>query len=947
MTFASGHYEVVEPCGSLACSTRVRLIRHDLQTGKVQFARLDTTYTLDAHEFRRRFQHLPDGEARYAQELAEASGELSATAAELGTLQDQLGGVQLSLNRGSGEVDGMQALLGAAGGAGEKPESSPALTLAPTASGLQQARSVALSITVRLQQTRELAEQQRKHIERLTQEALSATLALMKPLEEYVGKLKETVWTLELYAGSHEELTEICSGIPAPEQVPVTIRQGVLSMDEESAVMLDEQGMDARDIEKFDDWLREKPERVRYFLPEEKGIVALVPRWEGKDYGDPWTNAEVREKNSYTHFLIRNGENIFRVTTDFKAGPTLIPTHAEFLELFLGQTWDSERHEHVTRRFEPGSREFLEAEKQADKCQRHYYRVALILQGLIDRTAMLQPLPENARGERRVSLTTPEDYEAGRVVVIEDVGLALADTRETFKEWLTRVNADMEVGRRVVGSFSRYSSGVFADDRHARGYDGRNDRFFPLGANRPEFGVPIPIEARKDGYFVARYSRGDDLVMKKDRWGNFDGYGEAQKRASVKLLPTDDGILLLDHPDVTVPVMRDFLNRRQERQHYLTLIPLLKAAIQAQEQEAGEEAPFLRLLSELGVRLYGFSPEEAETEARAAIHTYKFGQRQHRALPVGDAAAFQACADVMKAQHEERRNRRERRERGEFARVTAELLALHPDAMLICHRQGNEYAAVIPYREHEHVYAQVVLYRSRGRTLRQHEDRPWRTLDHGWRQYVALHTTERFSRWSCSPSVTTVLTGPEVDTLRGEIGSYAREHVMSQPLAIVQDLTDYRFEVYARDKDPESVRVWRVGYKREGGQIALEGGTHEGSRVRWSGHNTNYPDARPWQQGGEEGISSFYRYTRTQDSEVLYLDHDAARELDAHAQAERDQARQEAARRKAIERLMWPLRKQWTQRQWEVQRQSFLEKYGAASAHLWEDHVRHEVALFE
>lgn len=915
--FTSGHYECQQTGKHLTAGDRVRFLRHDPETGTVQIARLDHTYTLSDRDFRAHYVYLPDGEARYAAELTQATLHLTAAAAELSDLERTLADTQVTLGQG-GTVEGMQALLTAQPTEPE-PAAPPAdsQTLSPATTGLQRARSAALGVQLRVKATRELAEAQRKHIERLTAEALAMTRALMAPIEAHIKKLEETVWTLELYAGSRETIVALRTGTPAPATEPLTVRQTVLSMAEESAVMLDDLGMDNNDIDLFDAWLTAKPERLDLFLPEPKGVVAFVSRWDGKDYGNPFRNAEERNANLITHFLIRNGENLYRVSTAFQSGPTLIPTHAEFMALFEEDTWEGGVR--VRRPLTPGSRAYLDAEQRASDRQRHYYRVALILQGLIDRTAVFQPLPLDESGEARVSLTTEGDYAAGRVRVIEDTGMALADGRETFAEWRSRVNEDMEVGRRVIGNFGRFSHGPFRDTGDRYG----SDRFWPQHANRPAQDEAICIEARNGRYFVARYDRTDE-VIKRDRWGSFDGYGPAERRASVKLLPGDAGVLLIDHPDVTPALMRDFLGRRAERHHYLDLVPMLKAAVRFKEAEAAEEAPFRALLLELGQSLYGYAPEDAGREADAAIHTFKYARRHHRALPVEDTAAFQACADLMKRQAEERANRAARRTSGEFEKVTAQLRAEHRDALLIIHRRGNEYAVAVPHRAHEHVYAAVHEYRTNRGALRLAETREWATLSAHWTRAEILHRSERAGQWTFNPSTTHTATDPEWADALAALPSRLAD--LRDPIvAAVRCDSPASVDVFTLESG-ECVRRHRLSVRREDGRATLSAARARHERVSWSA------DARPWD--GDRSEFPGRGWT------VLELDEQAAGALDAQARAEAAKRAQERDEERAAGVAMNHLRAGWRCVQEEAHRQAFLARYGAQSAYLWADHKK-------
>jgi len=963
--FQPGHYRCTEADKYINEGERVRFVRYDADNDTVEFVRLDRSYTTEGHDFRRQFVWLVDGETQYAQEIADTARKLGEAGQDLYTLQQQLEQVNLSYDRDSGQVGGLQALLSTESPDAVQPDAvqldtAPGLTLAVRETSLQQARSSALRVQVQTARASEIAQAQRKHMERLAQEAILATNILLKPIQKKIRRMEEMVWTLELYSGKEEELTAIVTGQPAPESTPLTVRQGVLSMAEESAVMLDEGGMDARDVERFYEWLRRDPARINQFLPEEKGIVGLVPTFHDKEYDDTYLAAQVADANRYTYFLIRNGENIYSVTSEFKGGRTLVPTHHEFMELFEGIIEDPVTGKRRKGTFAPGSHEFLKAEAQADGRRRHYYRVALILQGIIDRTAMLQPLPENDQGERRINLTTPDDYLAGRVRVIEDVSMALSDQRETFEEWLARVNGSMETGRRVVGDFSSIGHTEFSNGRYGRDYrDNLNTRFYPPTAQRPEFGLPLGIEGKRDGYFVAYYSRDGEEVRKPGgyRNGRYSGdrYEAPDRRASVKILPTDKAVLLFDHSDVTVEMMTDYLQRRQERKNYLTMIPLLKAAIRGKQKERTTEAPFRRLLTELGQSLYGFGAEQADAEAGDAILTYKLKLKLHRPLPVDDRQAFQACAELMRVQQGERENRDARRESGEFADVERGLHARHPDAMLICHRSGNEYAVLVPEREHESVYARVVLYKRQKTGLRQSEERPWRTLDQSWRRFEALFQAPRFGQWQFYASVKTNPTGPEVEALKAEVmqfiqqvpedSHYARVDLRT-PIAVAYDMQGQQFEVYTaaasqdhgtRGQDaPGEVMVTPVRFYREDGTFNLK--RHESDREKWwySG-NSRFQKGYPW-QAGRTPSGRGWGNTRLHDCELLFVDQAEVERRDA---AGKLQHAEDAARRKRndqVSSLIHPLLAGWKLIQWEAKRQEFLTQYGLSSAHLWTDH---------
>lgn len=85
---------------------------------------------------------------------------------------------------------------------------------------------------------------------------MRAAMAELAPIQERVKQMEEGIWTVNLYLGRDEEIFPITDGEPAPADTPITVRQTVLFMDEETTALAEEGGMDFRKMEIFDEWLR-------------------------------------------------------------------------------------------------------------------------------------------------------------------------------------------------------------------------------------------------------------------------------------------------------------------------------------------------------------------------------------------------------------------------------------------------------------------------------------------------------------------------------------------------------------------------------------------------------------------------------------------------------------------------------------------------------------------
>jgi hypothetical protein len=292
--------------------------------------------------------------------------------------------------------------------------------------------------------------------------ALDARLAQMSavlaPLQEQAARLQEGIWSINLYLGVGEGIVALADGAPAAPGTPIYVRQGVLAMDEECAVATESGGIDHLGIDEFDDWITADPAHVEQLIPEPRGVVAIIPRRAEKDYGDAMASVVNNELNHQTYLLIRNGDCLYRyIAEGFSAGTRLTPLRDEFTSLFV-----SRRHNPATRgfepvRLEPGTPGWERAERAAGARERHYMRVALILQGLIDRTAVFQPLPAP-----NLSLLHPQAYDDGHIVLVSDDEMALTAGRQPFRDWLRERNAQLRPGMRFPSVTSAARPGATA-----------------------------------------------------------------------------------------------------------------------------------------------------------------------------------------------------------------------------------------------------------------------------------------------------------------------------------------------------------------------------------------------------------------------------------------------------------------------------------------------------
>lgn len=154
-------------------------------------------------------------------------------------------------------------------------------------------------------------------------------------LDEHVGRIKDRIFTISLYAGLTEQVAHIRDGEPAKMTDKLHLMQRLLYMDEECLLDYRHGGLEFKDIKAFDRWLSKKKNMER-ILPFPRCIVAMRVRRnpklrrDGGDFAKAWVNFQIADKDKYTFLFIRNGENLYRLRTELDFGEMIFPSRDEF-----------------------------------------------------------------------------------------------------------------------------------------------------------------------------------------------------------------------------------------------------------------------------------------------------------------------------------------------------------------------------------------------------------------------------------------------------------------------------------------------------------------------------------------------------------------------------------------------------------------------------------------
>lgn len=359
--------------------------------------------------------------------------------------------------------------------------------------------------------------------------------------EELKGSIDDIdgrILSISLYAGLAEQSVQISKGNPADLADKLHVMQRMLFMDEECLLNYDAGGMEFANIREFDQWLA-KPENLNRILPFPRTLVAMRVRRSKKDREivnilDLYIRFRGEISDAYTFLYVRNGEQLYRLDTEIEFGEMIFPdrtlydpqepkmvkvdgfrrydemmTVSEF-EVRLSEHKDAERnfrawrkanpkaqdwdnpHRNIGGRFRPDEWKpvdhsnvyFDECMKEIEKKITEFNRIALIIQGLFDRSLVLHPhLP--------VQSWNKEGFERAIELVMDGTDVLYHGEPPDFQAYKDCCNASLGEGSVTVGQedFWMAKEAEKESNRLDRDYRNRTDyrpkRFRPQGNPGP------------------------------------------------------------------------------------------------------------------------------------------------------------------------------------------------------------------------------------------------------------------------------------------------------------------------------------------------------------------------------------------------------------------------------------------------------------------------------
>jgi hypothetical protein len=343
-----------------------------------------------------------------------------------------------------------------------------------------------------------------KEIKEAHKELASWMSAQLLPLKAQTGDLEELtesidnrIFSVELYAGLIEEMIQAKNGKPADLGEKIRLLQRRCYMDEECLAQYQTGGMDIKSLKDFDRWLA-KPANLNRLLPFPRCIVAFQVRRHDKERVGNSLSDYIRifyqaEADKATFLYIRNGEQLYRLSTGIDFGEKLFPDmdHNMFNEKLWGKTWNGgkidklitdneyqaliedlerkkaeaeeqkktlpkeerwqvrdlyfeERELREYKPFDPSSVYYDDIAKHIGGMVTQHNRVALVVQGLLDRSPALHPHPP-------WTIWTTEGFQQALELVYDDSRALTTGEEPCFEAYRDLCNESLKVGSITVG----------------------------------------------------------------------------------------------------------------------------------------------------------------------------------------------------------------------------------------------------------------------------------------------------------------------------------------------------------------------------------------------------------------------------------------------------------------------------------------------------------------
>ncbi|HEC61952.1 MAG TPA: hypothetical protein ENI27_06815 [bacterium] len=330
-------------------------------------------------------------------------------------------------------------------------------------------------------------------------------MAMAGQTRHAVDDIEDRVFTIELYAGLLEEIELVRKGKPAGLDDKLHVMQRRCYMDEECLLGYKTGGIDITNLGQFDKWLSKKTNLERV-LPFPRCMVAFQVRryvkereWDGT-FGGVFIKVQLDQQDKLTFLYIRNGKRLYRLNTELTFGSKIFPDRDQYVlsenmwaKMFANKVeelvpdreyqdtlktlkkrererkqkekkWKKKNpgrdgfhnpymnygvdfDKDVLRGYEPydpTSVYYDDIHRKVERQIKQYNRIAVIVQGLLDRSKVLHPHPP-------AKLWTLEGFAAAVELVYDADRVLYAGETPDFGAYREKCNESMKQGSVTVG----------------------------------------------------------------------------------------------------------------------------------------------------------------------------------------------------------------------------------------------------------------------------------------------------------------------------------------------------------------------------------------------------------------------------------------------------------------------------------------------------------------
>ena len=181
----------------------------------------------------------------------------------------------------------------------------------------------------------ELMESVRKNSELLAswmQAAIIPVKARIDSMSDFKKTIEGRIFNVDLYAGLSEKVAVVREGKPAKIADKLHLMQQRMYMDEECLLDYTSGGMDFHSIKDFDEWLLSNG-NIDRLLPFPRCMAAFRVRRDTKERDrteNIFVRIQMEQADKLTFMYIKNGEQVYRMNTELEFGEKIFPDITEF-----------------------------------------------------------------------------------------------------------------------------------------------------------------------------------------------------------------------------------------------------------------------------------------------------------------------------------------------------------------------------------------------------------------------------------------------------------------------------------------------------------------------------------------------------------------------------------------------------------------------------------------